>query len=53
MNKIRNESGAMMSVQSDPKTYEMRRDLVPEIKKYRHKYLKKAFIEEIKQLEIK
>ena len=53
MEKIKNEAGAMMTVYSDPKTYEMRRDLMPDIQKYRHKYLKKAFVEEVKSLEIK
>ena len=42
----------MAAVHSDPRTHESRRDLLPEIQKYRQKHLKKMFVDEIKQLEI-
>ena len=42
-----------MPVYADPKTHEMRRDLQPEIKRYRQKFLRREFTEQIKLLEVK
>ena len=43
----------MLSVSSDPATFEMRRDIRPELQQYRLKKLKKEFIEQVKLLEVK
>ena len=40
----------MMAVSSDPKTFEMRRDLQPELQKLRFRALKKDFRDQIKLL---
>ena len=40
----------IMAVSNDPKTFEMRRDLHPELKKMRFKALKKDFRDQIKML---
>ena len=50
---IKGEQGSMLAVSSDPKTFEMRRDLQPEIRTYRLKYLKRQFSDQIKLLEVK
>lgn len=38
---VKDFDGAMLAVQADPKTHEMRRDLLPEIRKYRLRYLRR------------
>lgn len=43
----------MLPVSSDPKTYEMRRDLLPEIRRYRCKFLKRQFADQIRLLEVR
>jgi len=42
---IKNKEGEMLAVSSDPKTFEMRRDLNPEVRQFRLKYLKRDFKE--------
>lgn len=42
---VKKTDGEILAVSSDPKTFEMRRDLQPEIKRFRMRYLKRDFVE--------
>ena len=50
---ILSDDDAMLAVSADPLTHEMRRDLEPDLRRYRQRYLKKHFVEQLKLMEVK